>query len=67
MTENRDQKKESNVGMGIIYGLVLGMIFGLIAFPDNFIYGIVIGMPLGILWGAIMDMIQNRKIKDQQK
>lgn len=65
MAEQQDHEKKSNVGMGIIYGLMIGMIFGLIIFPDNFIRGIIIGLPLGILWGAIMDMIQNRKTQDQ--
>lgn len=66
MTENKGQKKKSNVGMGIIFGFGLGMVFGLIVFPDNFILGAIIGMSLGLLWGAIMDMLQNQKMKDQQ-
>jgi F0F1-type ATP synthase assembly protein I len=65
MTDENKTKKKSNVGMGIVFGFILGAALGFAL--DNFALWAGIGMSLGIVIGAIMDMNQNKKSSDEEE
>ncbi len=59
MTDENKTKKKSHVGMGIVYGFIIGAALGFAL--DNFALWAGIGMSLGIVVGAILDMNQDKK------
>jgi F0F1-type ATP synthase assembly protein I len=59
MTDENNSKKKSNVGMGIVFGFIIGAAIGFAL--DNFALWAGIGMSLGIVVGAILDKNQNKK------
>jgi F0F1-type ATP synthase assembly protein I len=65
MTDENKTKKKSNVGMGIVFGFIIGAALGFAL--DNFALWAGIGMSLGIVIGAIMDMNQNKKSSDEEE
>ncbi len=58
MTDENKTKKKSHVGMGIVYGFIIGAALGFAV--DNFALWAGIGMSLGIVIGAVLDMNQNK-------
>ena len=64
MTEDKNTKKKSNVGMGIVFGFIFGAALGFAL--DNFALWAGVGMSLGIIIGAIMDMNQNKKPSEEK-
>jgi len=65
MTDEKNTKKKSNVGMGIVFGFIFGAAIGFAL--DNFALWAGIGMSLGIVIGAIMDMNQNKKQSEEKE
>jgi len=65
MTDEKNRKKKSNVGMGIVFGFIFGAALGFAL--DNFALWAGIGMSLGIVIGAIMDMYQKKKSIDEEE
>ena len=65
MTDENKTKKKSNVGMGIVFGFIIGAALGFAL--DNFALWAGIGLSLGIVIGAIMDMNQNKKSSDEEE
>jgi len=58
LQEENKTKKKSHVGMGIVYGFIIGAALGFAV--DNFALWAGIGMSLGIVIGAVLDMNQNK-------
>ena len=65
MTDEKNRKKKSNVGMGIVFGFIFGAALGFEL--DNFALWAGIGMSLGIVIGAIMDMYQKKKQPEEKE
>ena len=65
MTDEKNTKKKSNVGMGIVFGFIIGAAIGFAL--DNFALWAGIGMSLGIVIGAIMDMNQKKKQSEEKE
>jgi F0F1-type ATP synthase assembly protein I len=65
MTDENKTKKKSNVGMGIVFGFIIGAALGFAL--DNFALWAGIGLSIGIVIGAIMDMNQNKKSSDEEE
>jgi F0F1-type ATP synthase assembly protein I len=64
MTDKNKKKGKSNVGMGIVFGFILGAALGFAL--DNFALWTGIGLSLGIVIGAILDMNQNKEKREEK-
>lgn len=62
--KNQDKPYQSQLGLWIVIGAALGVVFA--QFVDNYGYGIGVGVAFGIVVGAIIDA-QNKKKAEQQE
>ena len=63
MTEKKVQKyTTSYMSIGICFGISLGLIDGLIFFPENIALGVCLGMPIGNLLGTIIGAEKDMKL-----
>ena len=58
-----EKRKKSYMGESIVFGFVLGMIFGLIFMDGNNGIGMALGLCFGVIAGAIIDSIRNKKVQ----
>lgn len=63
MADENRTKKKSIVGMGIVFGFIIGAAIGFAL--DNFVLWVGIGMSLGIVISAVMDMNKKKKQSEE--